>query len=474
MIDGGMRRSALWAISLIAILHGAFYVVYLRPEWGTAWGDREGYVRLGAALAESGRFTRYPDSPVFVPEVLRTPGYPAFIAVFYRLFGIGNDVAVAIAQVLILPLLCLLVYALTRRLASERTAIAAAAMTALFSPIPHFAGLILTEFWTTVVLTAAMVVCVRAVQEQRLAGFALAGVLFSATTLVRPAFVLLPFFLAIGMPLFVRSQRTRAALGRWLVLATLSGLTLVPWFTYNYVYLGTFTLSPAGGIGRGLWEGAWQGRWPGGVQAQLTQAAAEPIDSAALDARVQGVAAKSGLPEGPMREYVHEWRDIRAVWDTPKDPTERANARVVADQRYLDAAVRHMREDPIGHARRRITRGLFQLWAADVPIRYSQINQVPTLVIRAIWLVQVLALVAAAAGLVVLVRRGRWADAVLLALPLIYVTGVHLPLLCEARQSLPVKPLVLALAAIGFAGRSEREHDRRSQLSALGASGRKR
>jgi hypothetical protein len=28
------------------------------------------------------------------------------------------------------------------------------------------------------------------------------------------------------------------------------------------------------------------------------------------------------------------------------------------------------------------------------------------------------------------------------------VTGVHLPLLCEARQSLPVKPLVLALAAI--------------------------
>jgi len=32
----------------------------------------------------------------------------------------------------------------------------------------------------------------------------------------------------------------------------------------------------------------------------------------------------------------------------------------------------------------------------------------------------------------------------------VYVTGVHLPLLCEARQSLPVKPIVLALAAIGI------------------------
>ena len=46
-------------------------------------------------------------------------------------------------------------------------------------------------------------------------------------------------------------------------------------------------------------------------------------------------------------------------------------------------------------------------------------------------------------------QHGRWPEAVLLALPLLYVTGVHLPLLCEARQSLPVKPIVLALATIG-------------------------
>jgi hypothetical protein len=154
-----------------------------------------------------------------------------------------------------------------------------------------------------------------------------------------------------------------------------------------------------------------------------------------------------------MREYVHEWRDIHAAWDTPTDPTERARARVVADQLYLDAAVRHIGEDPIGHVTRRVTRGTFQLWAADVPIRYSQINQTPTIVIRSIWLVQVLLLLAAVFGLYVLIRRGHWAEAVLLALPLIYVTGVHLPLLCEARQSLPVKPIVIALAAVGLFGR---------------------
>jgi hypothetical protein len=68
-----------------------------------------------------------------------------------------------------------------------------------------------------------------------------------------------------------------------------------------------------------------------------------------------------------------------------------------------------------------------------------------------------------------LVRGRRYADALLLAAPIIYVTAVHFPLLTEARQSLPAKPIVLVLAVIGaaaLAGRSfalepqvhEREH----------------
>jgi hypothetical protein len=61
---------------------------------------------------------------------------------------------------------------------------------------------------------------------------------------------------------------------------------------------------------------------------------------------------------------------------------------------------------------------------------------------------QVVLLAIAGAGLVVLLRRRRYSEAALIALPLLYVTGVHVPLLCETRQSLPVKPLVLTLAAI--------------------------
>lgn len=444
-----MRRVALLGISLIALAHAAIYIAYQRPDWDVAWTDQAGYRQLGAVLARTGLFTRYPDAPVFVPEVIRTPGYPAFVAVVYKLFGVGNDLAVTLAQAFVFAAICLAVCAIARRVTSERVALGAACATALFPPLPYFGALVLTELFTTFVMTIAMLIAVRAVQEKRIVLYAAAGVLFSLTTLVRPAFVLLPFGLAAGVPILVREQRTRRALAGWGALALAAALTLAPWFAYNYIYLGRFTLSPAGGIGRGLWEGSWQGHWAGRTQAELTAIAGEPISDGELDARVSAVAARTGADARPMLTYVHEWRDIRAIWETPQEPMERARARVVADQEYMRVALDHIDDDPVGHVGRRLTRGLFALWASEIPIRFTDINAVPPIVIRTIWALQALLLVIAAGGLVALARNGRWSEAVLLALPLLYVTGVHLPLLCEARQSLPVKPLLLVAAAVG-------------------------
>ncbi len=455
-----MRRPALLVVCLVALAHSAFFMAYLGPDTRAAWTDQGGYQRLGAVLAETGQFTRYPDASPFVPEVIRTPGYPAFVAVVYTVFGTGNDRAVVLVQALVFAGICLLVYAITRRVWDDRVAVRAAALTAFFPPLAYFSTLILTELWTACVATAASLACLHAVRHMRARDFAVAGVLLSATTLVRPAFVLLPFFLAIGVPLLVPSHRRPAAVRNWAVLAGAAILTLLPWFAYNYVNLGRVTLSPAGGIGRGLWEGSWQGKWPGRVQAELT-AIAETAADPDVDARVRDVASRVRLPSDTMLNYVHEWRRFHALWDTPQDPEERVSARMLADEAYLEAAVRHIRADPWGHVFRRLTRGAFVLWAAETPIRYTDINTTPTVVIRAMWGAQAALLVLAIAGAMALGRRGRWLEAVLLALPLVYVTGVHLPLLCEARQSLPVKPLVLILAAIGATSLFDRLRTRR-------------
>ena len=181
----------------------------------------------------------------------------------YRVFG-QHTLPVAIAQAIVFVLICLLVYAIARRIAGERTATVAAIMTALFPPLPYYGALVLTEVWTTFVLMCAMLVCLRAMQGGSHPRFRDRGSAVQRHHLVRPAFILLPFGLAMAMPILVPSERTPAGgIGQWAALALAAALTMVPWFTYNYVYLGRFTLSPAGGIGRGLWEGSWQGRWAG-------------------------------------------------------------------------------------------------------------------------------------------------------------------------------------------------------------------
>lgn len=449
MMFATVKRPVLLAICAIALVHAAVFIGYQKSDWGISWTDQAGYMRLGEVLATRGSFTRYPDSPTFVPEVIRTPGYPVFVAAVYRVAGPGQ-LPVAVAQAVVFALLAMLTYALARRVAAERVALGAGLLTALYPMLPYFGALVLTELWTTFVATAAMLVCLRAVQQRRLTDFALAGALFSATTLVRPVFVLLPFGLAMAMPVLFPAERRRAALGRWGLLAVVAALTLAPWFTYNYVKLGQFTLAPAGGVGRGLWEGVWQGRWSGRTHSRLTALAGQPTDDASLDIQVRAVASEGRYEAGPMLEYVHEWRDLRAGWEAPTDPMERATARVQADSDYLNAALAHMRADPWGHLTRRLTSGTFFLWAADLPIRYSDINATPPLVIRAIWLAQVVLLVIAGVGAVTLFQRGQRLEVALLMLPMLYVTAVHLPMLCDSRLTLPQRPLAFVLAAVGM------------------------
>ena len=90
-------RRSLSLVCLVAALHGLFFIWYQRPDWNVTWSDQDGYRRLGQVLAETGKFTRFPDAPRFVPEVIRTPAYPTVVAVLYRVFGVGQ-LPVALAQ----------------------------------------------------------------------------------------------------------------------------------------------------------------------------------------------------------------------------------------------------------------------------------------------------------------------------------------------------------------------------------------
>ena len=445
-------RRALLVIAGAALVHAALFAVYQRPDWDAAWDDQVGYQRLGHVVATTGTFTRYPGVQPFVPETIRTPMYPFFVAAIYRVAG-ESHAAVAAGQAVLFALMTLVVYAITARLATTRVALAAAWFTALFPPIPYYGALVLTEVLCTFFVTLGMWTAVRAVQDRRVLDYALTGLFIGLATLTHPRFVLLPIALVVCVGLVALRQRDWRSMLSWGWTLAVFALVLAPWLAYNVIYVNRFTLSPAGGVGRATWEGSWQGTWPGRVQADLTRLVEGHVndDDATLDMLVRQFAAEQTTPADPMLTYAHQWRDIRRIWDTPTDPRERAVKRIEADEEYWRAGVANIARDRIGYVVRRVTIGAFVLWAAEIPIRYTTINATPRLVIRAIWLVQVGLLILAIVGLVMVAhRRGLLAAAPLAAL-FAYVTVVHLPMLAEARYSLPAKPIAVALVAIALA-----------------------
>src|SRR5947207_5875208 len=331
-----MSSSAARAVIVaLALAHASFFIVHQSPDWATEWTDQNGYTMLGRALADTGRFTRYPNHPRFVPEVIRTPGYPAFVAAVNRTLGRGH-LPVAMAQAVVFAAICLLVRALAARVAGDAVAFAAGAATALYPPLPYFGALTLTEVLTTCLVTLGIYLWVRALGG--VAGWAAAaGAILAWAALTRPTFQYLPVALAVAAS--VVAPGNAAARRRSLLMLAVFAAVVAPWLLYNAIYLRMFTFTPAGGIGRTLWEGSWQVALPGRVEMTLTHIADATPDRAALDARVRAYADQVEMDAAPMLRYVHQWQDIRRIWTEPQEPFERARARIAADRVYLQAGL---------------------------------------------------------------------------------------------------------------------------------------
>jgi 4-amino-4-deoxy-L-arabinose transferase-like glycosyltransferase len=99
------------------------------------------------------------NSGVITPTLSRLPGYPAFLAVIFALFGVGSFRAVLLLQVLFDLATCFLIADLARRLFSWRAAQAAFLLAGLCPFLANYAAAALTEtlevFFTALALDLA-------------------------------------------------------------------------------------------------------------------------------------------------------------------------------------------------------------------------------------------------------------------------------------------------------------------------------
>jgi hypothetical protein len=193
------RALSPWFIFLVA---GGIRLVLPLAAWvATERGplvrepDSQAYLELADGLASGGPFER-----AGRPELERTPGYPAFLAVARALAA--PDAVILIAQALLGGATAVIVFRTAQALADNDTTPAAAGWIVACEPSSAlYCGKVLTETLFTLLLACAVLGLARFARNARLSTAAVAGAWLAAAILVRPIAYYLPTVMALALVL---------------------------------------------------------------------------------------------------------------------------------------------------------------------------------------------------------------------------------------------------------------------------------
>jgi 4-amino-4-deoxy-L-arabinose transferase-like glycosyltransferase len=177
------------------------------------------------------------------PTYIRLPGYPAFLAAVFAIFGMEHYRAVLVLQMFVDIGTCFLIADMARRLISPRAAKAAFLLAALCPFLANYTAAALTETWEVFFTALALdfaIAGLDSLETGRLHSWLGCGLAIGAAILLRPDGGLL--LVAIGLYLFVllvRSLKTRAGapaphvVRAALIVGVVSLAPLVPWTLRN-------------------------------------------------------------------------------------------------------------------------------------------------------------------------------------------------------------------------------------------------
>lgn len=246
-IASAVRKHLLAAV-LVGLALRLFFVWRLPLETP----DSRIYVELARNWLNSGVYGLFLGGQL-TPVDIRAPGYPAFLAAIFAVFG-GERLPVLLVQALFDIVTCILTAALAAYLAppTVRARVAAAAiwLAALCPFTANYTATLLTETLATFLTALALLVVLDAYEggvcyfvrfklfDVHFDPWVLAGLLVGLGTLVRPETPLL--LAAVALVLCVRWRRPAdwpklVRAGLWLATGLL--LALLPWAARNWITL---------------------------------------------------------------------------------------------------------------------------------------------------------------------------------------------------------------------------------------------
>ena len=239
----------MFSLSLINAL--CFFAFFPKENLQDSWE----YKNLAVNLINGNGFS-VQDSPPYQPTIRRVPVYPVFIAIVYKIYGMGNDDAIFIFQIIFFAVLSLCVYYLGLLIkAPPITAGIAGIITALNPSLAGFTCEIMSEIVYALLMAFFAIYLIKAFSTLEYKYFIISGIFIGLNSLCRPTAQLLPIFLLIvfliaktipGLRKIVTIQTKRLIYG--MAALTVSCFVIVsPWLYHNHINFGKTVLTKQAG-----------------------------------------------------------------------------------------------------------------------------------------------------------------------------------------------------------------------------------
>jgi 4-amino-4-deoxy-L-arabinose transferase-like glycosyltransferase len=412
------RRTLLCIVLIIFVLKivvALFILPLVEARLSASYGVDRGdfYDRLAKNLLRGDGYRFSGDT---APTLLREPGYPMFLVAICSITGYSMALA-RLANLVLASLSALIVARLTYDLSPNRLAYLIAPVLFLLHP-----GVVIAELRVGVeVLFTFLLLCFfltlrRALTTRRLRDYLLAGATLGAVSSVRSTALLFPLLLPIYYLWWDRpSFRPYHALGRVAVVYCGCFLVLTPWIIRNYDLVGEFV--PTASVqGTAMHSGYYMCS-----HADSKQTTAE------LDMEAAAVRTQMAKEQG--------YRFKSTYYPLFYDPHDE-----VSFNRFLIGFVLKQYVNSPKLFAKCATANAFNFWFRGKD-RTSTLANI---------LVQLPYLVLALAGILSGIRRLNPVVFGPLVLFLAYTFAVYLPILAQARYSIPLVPILSIFAAIAL------------------------
>ncbi len=401
-------------------------------------GDSAGYMRAAENMLNHGVFSLEKEAP-FLPDSVRTPGYPAFAAALRAAFG--TPLAVSVAQIFIAAATALLIAAMGARLFSRRIGVAAGALYLVNPSTIFYSFTALTDVLFIFCFLAALYMFFFAERAGTLRNAAAAGAILALSIYIRPiGLYLLPLW-ALAY-IWVRpglSVSLRQAAARALIFLAVCAALIAPWIVRNRVLFGVWGFSSAGAVTLYYYD------LPQFIASQRgvpTQRVFDEFVGGRSAYEFNTIANASQYQAAFFNEIAQDpagYAAFHAVKTIPFFVTSSARNIIYTIAPLNERLTAAGWFFPPKNFSSMLLAGEFRLFFAELKTQWWFMLE------HAWW-----ALIAIAALAAVFIRRDRWKEIVLLGGTIGYFAAVTGPI-SNAKYRLPVEPLlfILAFAALG-------------------------